>query len=92
MTNAEWSAQYRRLSARADRVRAMRHARMDRACREAGIGQFHGCVLHNALIAADQGRPWRGVDTAKLRLAHRIERSLFDAHRIVSRWARRTQP
>lgn len=92
MTTEQWSAQYRRMAAMASRSRASRRVALDRACRAAGIGDYHGCILHNALVAADRGQPWRGVDTSELRRARRIESSLFDALHIVDRWARRTMP
>ena len=79
------STEYRALKARAERSRASRAVALNRACREAGIGAYHGCVLHNALISADQGRPWRETDTSALRHARRIERDLFAADRIVNR-------
>jgi hypothetical protein len=79
------SAEYRALKSRADRSRASRHVALNRVCREAGIGAYHGCVLHNALISADQGRPWRDTDTSALRRARRLERDIFAASRIVDR-------
>lgn len=87
-----WAEQYRSLKRRAEASRKSKGVALDRACREAGIGAFHGCVMNNALISAEQGRPWREVDYSALRRARRIERSLFDADRIVARWASRVRP
>jgi hypothetical protein len=92
MTFDQWAAQYRSMMAAAERSRASKRVLLDRACRDAGIGEYHGCVLHNALIGADRGQPWRGVNGSALRRARRIEGDLFAAHAIVDRWARRTRP
>lgn len=87
---AEFTAAYRGLRARAQRVTAQRRARLRRALASAGLGADAPVnVLHNALIAAQRGRPWRGVDTAALRHARHIERDLYLAEALVARWAAR---
>ena len=91
LTTAEWVEQYRAMKARADRSRASKRIALDRACREAGLGEYHGCVLHNAMVGLRTSRPWKGIDYSAARRAERIERSLFDADKIVSRWAARNR-
>ncbi len=87
MTYEEWRLRYQRLRGRAENIGAIRRARIERTCIEAGLSPYSGSVLHDALIVADEGRPRREVSYAKARLARRIERSLFDAFALVDRWA-----
>lgn len=83
---------YRALRERSDRVRAMIHARAV-AAYHAAFGSVAGrgahldmCIIHNSLIAAEEGKPWREVDYSQMRLAaHLCERS-FEPGRIVDRW------
>jgi hypothetical protein len=91
-TSEEWQRRYRALRECAERIQKMRRARLNRVCREAGFGEYHGCVLHNALIAAERGQPWRGIDYSKARRARRIADSLFEPSRVVARWAQKNPP
>ena len=60
---------YADLMARADRYREMVRARAEKACHEAGLGNINMCVIHNAIIAGDNGKPWREVNYSALRRA-----------------------
>lgn len=67
MTTSKY--RYSELAARCDRYSAMVRARAEKACREAGIGEIHMCVIHNALLSYEQGKPWREVNYSALRRA-----------------------
>lgn len=84
----DWQAQAQRMRQMARNSQMSRVARLNKLCREAGLGSFNGCVLHNCFI----GNPWREVDYSKAREARRLERQLFEASRIVDRWHARTFP
>ena len=87
-----WHASVAVARARALRIRAMRRERLDRVCLTAGLGHYNGCSVHNALLSADQGRPWRGVDYSLARRARRLADALCEADAIASRYADRTMP
>ena len=80
---------YLQAHAMAGRIRWSRFDKLQATCKAAGIGGYHGCVLHNALLSANEGRPWPGVDTGLLRQAYYTELHMFDGYAIVDRWARR---
>lgn len=57
-----------------DRVHAMRRYRINKLCRLAGIGDYNGCSVYNAMNAYNDGRPWREVNYSYLRQAIRLDR------------------
>ena len=87
--------QYQDMHERADRVRAMIHARAIAAyCAAFGVRSGPGshldmCVIHNSLLAHEQGQPWPEVNYSKMRLAARLCEHSFEPARIVSRWFQR---
>ena len=85
---AEWQAQAQRMRAIARQSQTSRLARLNQLCRQAGLGSYNGCVLHNCFI----GNPWREVDYSIARQARRLERQLFEASHIADRWHARTFP
>ena len=85
MTPIELQAKAQLARDRADRIRAMRDRAMREALTLAGIGAWSGLnVLHNALISADQGKPWAEVNYHHARRAAWLESRLFDGHAIAN--------
>lgn len=71
--------QYRVMRQRADRIRAMQHRRAVIAYyaalgtpRAPSDGSLCMCVIHNSLLAREDGKPWKGVDYSSMRLARRL--------------------
>lgn len=87
--NATIVARLNRAQEIARRIDRMRHERATRACRDAGIGGISMCVLHNCMIALEEGRPWRELDYSKVRLAVRILKYMPSPGMIVDRFYRR---
>lgn len=80
------SAKLQHANAIAQRIDAMRRKRFVAAFKAAGLGdEFSACTLHNALISLADGKPWRGVNYSKARLARRIADD-FSASRIVDNY------
>jgi hypothetical protein len=82
-------AQYRALAetvnARADRVRQSLMDEARQTAVEAGVGQYLGTALHNALLARRQGRPWQGVDYHLARRAQWLIERSYEPGRLVER-------
>ena len=84
--------QYRSMRDRADRIRAMIHHRAIRAyCAAFGAdpstdSHLDMCIIHNSLIAFDEGKPWREVNYSQMRLAARLCSKTFEPAAIVTRW------
>lgn len=77
-----------RYSAVRDMVDRISRARMDRARMAFGEAfghgpDWHGCIIHNALLSFSDGKPWSGVDYSALRRARWHEEHSFDASRIL---------
>jgi hypothetical protein len=81
---------YAALRARADAVRWSIWKRAQAACDAAGLTDAG--ILHNAIVGADVGRPWRGVDYAKAREARRLFDQQFRAQRWLSNLYRQRGP
>lgn len=92
MTRAEWIAQAAVVRGRASRIRAMRRERLERLSIAAGLGRYNGSCVHNAALAAAEGRPWRNVDPSLLRATRRLADSLCDADDLASQYLTRTMP
>jgi hypothetical protein len=75
------SAEYRALKIRAELSRASKLATMRRIAAECGLGEHW--LAHNAMVARDTGRPWRGVDYSGVRRVMRLHAEMFAAHRLV---------
>ena len=84
----QWRAKYDKMMTIVNRIEAMRFARVQQECKLAGIGAWHGCIVHNALIALEEGKPWAGIDYSHLRRANYLYNHQFDAHRIVDAWSK----
>lgn len=69
------------------RIETMKHERWVRACHDAGI-DANMCMLHNALVSRDCGKPWAEVNYSKARLANRIAND-WRASNIVDKFYRR---
>ena len=72
----------------AEQSRKSRRASLERTLRAAGL-DFG--TLHNAMVGAHYGKPWRGVDYSLARKAQRQQRELFSASAILDRWCERTR-
>jgi hypothetical protein len=46
---------------------------------------LNACVIHNAIVDRDRGRPWPDVDYSQLRQARYLLGRQFDADRLVDR-------
>ena len=92
MEHHEWRRRYSHMRDIADRVVAMRIARIRRLASDAGLdGSIFAIHINNAMVAAEMGRPWVGVDYSLVRQAARLERALYEPYRIVSRWDKRVR-
>lgn len=73
-----------------DRATAVRNAIVERARQlgeQAGFGRDMPFLMaHNAMCAADAGKPWRGTDYRLVRRILWLEQRSFLPHRILSRW------
>lgn len=67
------------------------HARIERLMQQAGLGSsYHGCIVHNAYLAASEGHPWAGTDPALVRQIHYLdEERRWRAHTLLEGWHRR---
>lgn len=77
---------YGKLRDRADNHRKMVTERMRKLCAEAGLdSQYIGLHPHNAMVAYNAGRPWKGVNYSKVRKILWLERTkLFAASHALS--------
>lgn len=95
MFKPEHLQRYQAMRDRADRIRSMIHARAIAAYCEAFGGKpaanshLDMCVIHNSLIAAERGQPWREVNYSKMRLAARLCGQTHAPRAIVDRWCQR---
>lgn len=91
MTYAEWKAAVTAAHARAARVTSMLMDRARQTATDAGLdGSIVGTHVHNALGAAQVGRPWRGVDYGKVRLANRLMQQSYRPQELADAYASRT--
>lgn len=67
------------------RIETMKHRRLQAAFREAGFGSVCMCSLHNALVSASDGKPWKEINYSKARLANRIAND-FRASRVCDNY------
>lgn len=74
---------YHPLRQRAERLRNSIWQRAQAECRAAGVWDYGH--LHNALVSADNGKPWREVDYSRARSAARLFERQFDAVRWLTR-------
>lgn len=84
-TNSEICEKLCAARAIADRIRAMRYKRATAASVAAGLGEI-GCQLHNCLVSADYGRPWREIDYHYARKAKWLLDTSFEPSRIIDRF------
>jgi hypothetical protein len=88
-------SQLERMHAAADRTRQMIHARAIKAyCRAMGgtytrDSQLCNCVIHNSIIAFENGQPWKEVDYSQMRRARWLVQKSFEPSRIVTAWYQR---
>ena len=70
---------------RAIKARGMKHYQAS------GLGQeYHGCLLHNSILAAKRGKPWPGVNVAEAKRArYLIEVAAWRPSRLLSEWFHR---
>lgn len=87
-TNQQISEQLHKAYMIRERIHAMRHRRIDEACRLAGLGSM-GCQLHNSLVSLHYGKPWREVDYSYARKADWLCRTQFKASEIIDRYYHR---
>lgn len=86
----DWQQFSRSVHERAERIRRMILYRARTACREAGLDpDLLGIHPHNAMLDYQAGRPWRGVDYSKCRLALRLTDLAFEPGRIADRLSSR---
>lgn len=83
-------AQLRHMQALADRIRQMRLERMRKLSVQAGLGDLQLCVLHNALVGRETGKPWPGINYSLARKLRWLEETSHEPSRIVDRWYQRT--
>lgn len=87
----EWQERYRKMSAIVDRIYAMKHQRMVKLCKEAGLdSSIMGIHIHNAWVARETGKPWPGVNYSKVRLLRRLEQD-WRPSRILDAWDKRVR-
>lgn len=85
MTIAQFQSRAQLARERAGRIRSYRDAAMRQALTESGIGAWTGLnVLHNALLAREEGKPWQEVNYSAARRAARLESQLFEADAIAT--------
>jgi len=91
MAKFRWS--YSEAKKHANNIVKMRLARMRQLCADAGLDPtLLGIHPHNAMCAYHAGKPWKGVDYSLVRKILWMDRHLYDANRILDRYAaRRTQ-
>ena len=90
MTIQDFQAKAKLARERAERIRSYRDKAMRQALDASGIGAWSGLnVLHNALLARADGRPWPEVDYSAARRASYLESHLFDAHAIADAYTDR---
>ena len=86
----EWK-EYQELSAnlrlRARKLSDKTLARVRKLMYEAGLdGSIPGIHLHNSLLSLEEGRPWKGVDYKKVKLANYLsEVKMWEPIQIVDR-------
>lgn len=88
-SNPEISRRLARAQQIARRVATSRMDRARAACREAGLGDWNGCTVHNAMLAMEDGKPWPEVNYSALRRAVWLEQKSFEPSAIVDRFYRR---
>ena len=83
----QWLRQLRTMSAMADGIA---RRLVDRA--HATLAEAHCSIMNyrNALIAYEQGQPWRDVNYSLVRRADWLIRRSWEPRRIVERWYDRT--
>ena len=78
---------YSDMSRRAERIQEMIRERAKTACHEAGLDpNLLGIHPHNAMCAYRAGKPWKGVNYSKCRLAIYLSGKAFEPVRVVERW------
>jgi hypothetical protein len=79
----------------ADRIRSMIHRRaIAEYCAAFGHkpnadSHLDMCVIHNSLVSADDGKPWREVNYKHMRRAAWLCEQSFEPSRIVTAWYER---
>ena len=83
--DVEFTARYMAARARRERIDAMIYNRMYRLTAEAGLDpSLLGIHPHNAMCAYRDGRPWPGVDYAKVRKVLWLEKRRYHPYRILA--------
>lgn len=88
MTIQEFQSRAQLARARAERITNYRRTAMRQALRAAGTGDGLN-VLHNALLSAEQGKPWPEIDYKAARLARFLESRMDAGHRIADAYCTR---
>lgn len=86
----EWRTKYAVLKRIADRICAMREARLRLILAEANVS--YG-LLHNAMVGLYYNEPWANVNYDKAKLAHYLIRIGWEyaPQRIVEKWDKRVR-
>ena len=85
MNLKQWTLKHNRVTETAKRIIKMRQERIEKLCKLGGLGDYNGCTLHNCMI----GKPWPSLDYKIIKLAHYLDRHLWDASRIVEKWEKK---
>jgi hypothetical protein len=86
MTFTEYQDKARTARERAERISKARMDTARAASIRAGLGTYMGNVIHNALLAREQGRPWTEVNYSEARRAQREADRSHEPFAILSRW------
>lgn len=88
MAYSTWAPKYRAAKERAERVSAMIVERMREVAKRSGLDpQYPAHHAHNAIVSADGGMRWSGVDYAGARLILRLQKLSWEPGRLVDSWS-----
>lgn len=92
MTTEEWQEKYSKFYAVANRIADRRTERCRQLAEEAGLDPtMFGLHANNAMCSYHYGKPWAGVDYAKVRQLLFLESHIFDGYHLLSKWSQRVR-
>jgi len=82
---------YTELSDRVKTIQDMILARAQKLCKEAGLDPtLLGIHPHNAMVSFNAGKPWPGVDYAKVRqVLHLTRAKMWEPRQLMDKYARK---
>lgn len=79
--------QYRKWQEHVKSFDALRRERIMQTFHAAGLAyEYDGCVYHNALVSAMQGRPWKGTNTRLIKRGHYLDETSGRAYHLLHDW------